>query len=178
VENPIKSRRLQAGWTQDDLANFAGVTHDNVVRNEQGLFNRPSPAILATVCEYTGESPERLTKEYTAWIANKRRSDSIWTSLRRVISFPNAGSLTGHPFLLWRTAVFPGVSRIGFCQILCLHPATVLKYEKGEQRTMPSQIKYALSEAGMDKARIDALAKIGSEYFVHQRRRAATAIDS
>ena len=176
MENPLKIRRLQAGWTQDDLANFAGVTHDNVVRNEQGLFNRPSPAILSTLVEYTGESSEKITKEYTAWIANKRRSDSVRRPMRRIISFPAAHRLTGHPFLLWRTAIFPGISRIAFCQILCLHPATVLKYEKGEQRTMPSQIKDALSEAGMSKEKIDALARIGSEYFVHERRRRATLV--
>jgi DNA-binding XRE family transcriptional regulator len=178
MENPLKSRRLAAGWTQDDLANFAGVTHDNVVRNEQGLFNRPSPAILSTICEYTGDTPEKITKEYTAWIANKRRSESVRGPLRRVISFPQARVLTQHPFLLWRTAVFPGLSRIAFCQILCLHPATVLKYEKGQQRTMPSQITMALSEGGMSLDRISTLAKIGSEYFVHERRRRATAINS
>jgi transcriptional regulator with XRE-family HTH domain len=178
MENPLKARRLLAGWTQDDLARYAGVTHDNIVRNEQGLFNRPSPAILATICDYTGEDEERVTKEYQAWIASKRRSDYTRNLVKRAISFPPARSLNQHPFLLWRLAVAPGTSRIAFCQMLCLHPATVLKYETGQQRPMPSQIKTALKEAGMDPIRLDNLAKLGSEYFVHERRRRATAVNA
>lgn len=171
MENPLKARRLLAGWTQDDFANYAGVTHDNIVRNEQGLFNRPSPAVLACICEYTGENPESVTKEYTAWIAHKRRSDYTRQLLKRTISFPNSEKLKNHPFLLWRLAIAPGTSRIAFCQLLCLHPATVLKYEKGEQRPMPSQIRVALKEAGMDQKYLEMLAKLGSEYYTFLRRR-------
>lgn len=175
MENPIKIRRLLAGWTQDQLAAYAGVTHDNVVRNEQGLFNSPSPAVLEALVTYTGDSEQKIKNEYTAWIAHKRRSEPIRTLVKRNIHFNGASDLPSHPFYLWRTSIAPGVSRIGFCQMLCVHPATVLKYETGQQRPMPSQIFTALIECGMDSGKVHQLAMLGEEYFVHQRRRRLSA---
>lgn len=171
VENPIKSRRLQAGWTQDQLADRAGVTHDNIVRNEQGLFNNPSPAVFKAILSYTGEDATRVLKEYYAWIANKRRSNDIQSAVRRSIMFPPSDKLSNHPFKLWRDAAFGRLSRISFCQMLCLHPATVLKYEKTKQQSMPSQIYRALEDSGMPPSRINYLANLGSEYFRHERQR-------
>lgn len=167
-ENPLKMRRLAAGRTQDQLANEAGVTHDNVVRNEQGLFNNPSPKVLWTLVRISGDSIEQIIKEYTAWIAAKRREEPLRSIVKRHISFQRPEVLTEHPFLLWRRAVTPGISRIAFCQMLCIHPATLLKYEKGDQRPMPSQIYLALKEAGMEISRINELAELGSKYFVYR----------
>lgn len=178
MENPLKIRRLAANYTQDQLADRAGVTHDNIVRNEQGLFNNPSPAVLGTIVELSGDDSERIVLEYHNWIAWKRRQPQVRTLVLRQISFQRSYELKQHPFLLWRTAIFPGLSRIAFCQMLCLHPATVLKYEKAEQRPMPSQIYNALLETGMKKDRVETLAQLGSEYFVHAKRRAATQINS
>lgn len=169
-------RRLQANRTQDQLANEAGVTHDNVVRNEQGLFTNPSPAILSVITELSGDTTEQILKEYHAWVAHKRRSEPIRSLVKRQISFPNASTLNQHPFLLWRTAIAPGISRIAFCQMLCVHPATLLKYEKGDQRTMPSQIFEALSETGMEQKLIQNLAQLGSEYFTYECRRRTGAV--
>jgi len=176
MENPLKSRRLLYHKSMDQVAYEAGVTHDNVVRNEQGLFTRPSPAILNCVANFSGDPVGNILKEYEAWVANKRRQEPIRTLVKREITWPSAQQLTQHPFLLWRTAIAPGVSRIAFCQMICCHPATVLKYEKADQRTMPSQIFEALCETGMNLQKINQLAELGSEYFVHERRRAAATL--
>lgn len=165
MENPLKIRRLNKNLTMDQLAREARVTHDNIIRNEQGLYNKPSPAILSVVAKLNDDDPAGICLEYENWIAWKRRQEPIRSLVRRTISFDKAHKLKQHPFLLWRLAIAPGVSRIAFCQMLCCHPATVLKYEKGLQRTMPSQIYTALQECGMDSIRINALARLGAEYF-------------
>ena len=65
--------------------------------------------------------------------------------------------------------LFKGYSRIAFCQMLCLHPATVLKYETGRQRPMPSQIKTALLECGLAPEKVRYLADLGEQYFKYHR---------
>ena len=169
MENPIKSRRLNANFTQDQLAREAEVVHDNVVRNEQGLFTTPSPRLLSIIAKISGDSTEAITREYTAWVSAKRRNGTLKTALQRVISFDKAEKLKQHPFLLWRVAIFPGQSRIAFCQMLCIHPATVLKYETGKQGPMPSQIYEALLAAGMKEAAISDLAYLAIRYFRAKR---------
>jgi transcriptional regulator with XRE-family HTH domain len=180
MENPLKLRRLNANYTQDQLASLAGVTHDNIIRNEQGLFNKPSPRVLTAITRIDPSNTDRvrILKEYTNWIAWRRRQEPVRSFVRRQISFPQAEKLNNHPFLLWRMAVYPS-SRIEFCKILCLHPATLLKYETVKQRPMPSQIYNALIEAGTDKKFVEKLAKLGSEYFVlHRSRVSQQAVNS
>lgn len=169
MENPIRIRRLAANYTIDQLAARAGVTHDHIIRNEQGLFTKPSPKVLGCIIELSGDTSDQIVLEYENWVAHQRRQEPIRSLVKRTISFDRASKLRAHPFLLWRTAIAPGVSRIAFCQMIACHPATVLRYEKGLQRPMPSQIFKALQECGMDSGKLHQLATLGCEYFDHQR---------
>ena len=100
--NPLKRERLLWGLTQDQLAKIAGVTHDNVVRNEQGLFNNPSPKLLSALCEYSHSEPKQILLEYSNWIAWQRRQPPTRDLLRKQINFRTAEELYEHPFKLWR----------------------------------------------------------------------------
>jgi transcriptional regulator with XRE-family HTH domain len=171
MENPLKARRINANYSMDQVARKANVTHDNVVRNEQGLFSKPNPAILEAIATISGDSPAQITMEYIAWVAAKRRQEPLRTLVKRQITFPPAKMLHSQPFLLWRTAIAPNLSRIAFCQLICCHPATLFKYEKGDQRTMPSQIFEALYDAGMSKESIETLADLGATYYTLLKRR-------
>lgn len=181
MENPLKIRRLSRNYTIDQLATEAGVTHDHIIRNEQGLFNKPSPKVLSAILRLSGDRPEDVVLEYRNWISWKRRQEPIRSLVKRNITFDRPERLTQHPFLLWRTAIAPGTSRIEFCKMLAVHPSTLLKYETGQQRPMPSQIYDALIECGMTKDKVEALAKLGIQYFDHQkyfRRSKAARINS
>lgn len=173
MENPLKYRRLNANFTQDQLAERAGVTHDNIVRNEQGLYSSPSPKVLTAVADISTDDAEAISLEYRNWVAWKRRQEPIRGLVRRIITFPPKNRLTSHPFAMWRAAL--GVtSRIDFCKMLCVHPATVLKYESNLQKNMPSQIYDALIETGMAQQRIEELAQLGADYFRNERRKRIT----
>jgi transcriptional regulator with XRE-family HTH domain len=170
MENPLNYRRLNVNYTQDQLAERAGVTHDNIVRNEQGLYSSPSPKVMAAIVELSGDDPVTVLLEYRNWVAWKRRQEPIRGLVRRIITFPPGDKLTSHPFLLWRNAL--GIkSRIDFCKMLCVHPATVLKYESNLQKNMPVQIYDALVETGMSAGRIQEIAQLGAEFFKNERRR-------
>ena len=43
-------------------------------------------------------------------------------------------------------------SRMAFCNLLGLHPATVVDYERGVTKTMPVGIKEALIEVGFSES--------------------------
>ena len=51
-------------------------------------------------------------------------------------------------------------SRMSFCNLLGLHPATVVDYERGLTRTMPAGIREALIEVGFSDEYVNDLASI------------------
>lgn len=144
--NPLRALRLAQGWSQAELAEFAGITRHAVLRTEQGVYSLPPPAILSVFSQrIPGSSIPYLEKAYTEWQTKKRRCAGIL--------FPDAPlvalSATSSEFLNWRTFSLGMTSRMEFCRVFCVHPAVVEKYEKRKQFHMPDQLATALKEAGL-----------------------------
>lgn len=145
-ENPLKALRLQAGWTQIDLADMAGITRHAVLRTEQGVYALPPPSILSV---FTSRLPHlntlALEESYRIWQTKARRRAGLLFPDAPLVS-PDA---TGRQFLNWRTFSLGITSRMELCRLLCVHPAVVEKYEKGQQHSMPDQLFQALRESGL-----------------------------
>lgn len=144
--NPLKALRLSAGWTQQELADFGGITRHAVLRTEQGVYALPPPAILSVFSQrLPGSSIPYLETEYKAWQRRMRQATS-----RLMPDAPGiSGAATSSQFRDWRIFTLGISSRMEFCRLFCVHPAVVEKYEKGQQARMPDQLQEALTDAGL-----------------------------
>ena len=59
----IKAERIKRGWTQSELAFFAGVNAADVSRIEAGRMSNPYPNHAQRLARVLGIAPEELTKE-------------------------------------------------------------------------------------------------------------------
>jgi DNA-binding transcriptional regulator YiaG len=146
MTNPLKELRLERGWTQEDLAGFAGVTRHAVLRTEQGVYALPPPAILSVFQQRTELSMLTMERQYVDWVKWTRRHTGLKLSSKA--SKQAVSVMSGPEFLTWRYGL--GITRrMEFCRLFCVHPAVVEKYEKGQQHKMPDQLREALFDAGM-----------------------------
>jgi DNA-binding XRE family transcriptional regulator len=156
--NPLKVARQISGYTQEDLSYYAGVTPGAILKYEQGLYENPSLKILKVLSDRTGIPVKALIIEYSEWRSWKRRTAYL----------PSVGILHFneffHPLTQYREAAGYR-SMQSFCIDLCMHPATVGKYEKGLCRSMPLMVKTALSEGGLSPTGIDIIHRRGQVYY-------------
>ena len=167
MENPIKRLRRERGLSQKGLADALDMSTHGLLRYEQGLYEHLSPKIL----EWIGENTNDRAYEECAY--QEFRKHQQWIASQWVDNLPPIQiNAEAHPFVTFRehitTRAVGTKSRIRFCILLAVNPAVVLNYDKGKQGPMPSLIKEALTNAGVDPEylhRLDVYGQIWHERY-------------
>lgn len=177
MESPIKVWRLEAGLSQEKLADEAGVSLMTVIRNEQALYSSPSSKIIQTLINYEAgpffpvgvENTDSVWDSYESAYRKYQvttRSETLWNQ-GVIVAVNMALAVETHPFQFWRESL-GFESRLAFCRAACVSSPQVLNYETAHQRTMPKSIKAALAPF---TSAVTALDKAGREYYdaTHER---------
>lgn len=136
--NPIKKVREEHHLTMKALASLAGVTEQNIVRAEGGMFGSLPPSIIDAISTLTGEKPERINMEYETWVAQELME----------VKLPSGQSdkmiLDRSTFIEWKAAVcalndVPNTT-VGFCKVFKMHPYVIDKWESGKLKSAPLQL--------------------------------------
>ncbi len=161
--NPIKEVRTRHGISQRQVAHLSGMSAQAVMRYEQALYENLSMKLATAVGELDDLSPSVVCSDYSYY----REEVQVSANLTEC---PPIRFIAGeHPFLTFRTEVLRSKglneSRMAFCILLAIHPATVLEYDSGRTRTMPALIERALVTAGMDTEVIETLKTFGELWY-------------
>lgn len=144
--NPYKRERLALKVTQEQVAEACDITRLAVIRNEQGLFEQPLPAITTCrVFDFSG-----LEDEYTKWVISQRALLQL-----ELLEVSISGSIS--PFEQLCREWFSSRSRQSFARGLLVHPVSLVGYCDGTQAKLPNQIGQALKQAGLKYLDIEYL---------------------
>ena len=149
-DNVIRDLRTSAGLSQKELAELAGVTPGRVLREEQFVYERPSPAILQALSEKFEKQfkPEEIVQDY---VFNRDRmhqqffddmvmSENHLGVLARCVDYAvdyyDDKNVYRSPTKLFREHLFQHYglpdSAIKFTQYTGMHPATLSDIELGK----------------------------------------------
>lgn len=140
-KHPFALRRYRASLTQVDLAERLGVTRHMVIRLEQGLFRLPPDHITQELAEIYGVEQWELIGEYRDWQREKRLEFKRKNPSFKEVFGTEHYLGPEHPLTYYREKL--GLSRIGLCKGLCLHPDPITDWEHNKQRGVPSSLKEA-----------------------------------
>ena len=163
--NIIKQTRLDLGITQREVAQLAGMSPQAVMRYEQSLYENLSDKLAAAISTISGVTLEDIYKQYV--IDRTQQQVSAW----RYVAIPPPIHFTDsvHPFLNFRqgitTAAVGNRSRMSFCILLAVHPATVAEYDSGRVSAMPALIKRALINADISAEYLKTLCEMGEIWY-------------
>lgn len=159
----FKSLRTERGITQHELAMRAGVSTQAVMRYEQGLYEGLSYSIARNLAIMTDTPVDEVYKTYDL----ARNEQQLNADLTKVPPIRLLGDK--HPFETFREDVMKSKgknpSRIAFCILLAIHPATVAEYDSGRVKHMPALIERALDNAGLDSEYLDTLKTLGEIWY-------------
>lgn len=150
TENPVSQARALEGMSLERLGNKLDVSKQYLSRAEHGTYaglNRNLIRWISGVLEISGREVER---QYKAFQTEKRRHCVETTGPERLkqnrseFSIPKKGYET---FRDWRRLYWE--SPFKFCVDMCVHPASVEKYEDGVCESMPDQLRNALREVDL-----------------------------
>jgi len=145
------SYRVAAGYTQAEIAATIGVSRHMIVRLEQALFTEPPRRFLDQLGWYYGVSTKDLISSYHQLVKNKRETfANEYQSFKEVLS-GYAGYT--NPLVFYRES--QGLSRIGFCKRICVHPDPIRDYENNDQRGVPQQLRVACNAIEWDYAPLE-----------------------
>lgn len=172
--NPLKAERVQLNLTQAQLAKYADMSQNAIVKFEHGLYAEPSSSIISalfrvSLTRFQVSSSDfinyrdLITVAYKKWRVNKiRAARSVIFKGRQYGSLPRPVGL--HPFADWRINYLGVTSQMELCKLLCLHPSILSQYESGRTFSMPHEIKFALNACDLPEITIEAL-EIESQTF-------------
>ena len=60
LRTSLKELRIEAGFTQSELAEIVGNCRDNISRQERNKFKNPTHQLLYDIAEYFGKSVEEI----------------------------------------------------------------------------------------------------------------------
>jgi hypothetical protein len=117
---------------------------------EQGVFSRPSEAVLHYLSEAADIPEAQLIREYYQYQRNTRRAfrDRFPDYSKTKELSTAVADLSLHPLTRYYTT--HGLSRIGVCKGWCVHPFSFEQYEKNKQRSVPDDIQAAWFMMGWD----------------------------
>lgn len=153
--NPLKEARLQQNMTQADLAQRANISVNAVIKYEQGLYEKPSTKII----EALGEDPYALAINYENWRKDHLRNNA-WRFSNASLALLSGAK---HPLTTFRIAI-DCPSQAELAKWLCMHQATISKYESGTCRELPNQLRAALLEVLSQKV-VENINALGIEYY-------------
>jgi len=144
ITSPWAARRRATGFSQQRVAGYLGVSRHMVLRMEQGLFSDP-PHVQELAILYDSDA-STLNMEYHEYVARQREQFAQQHPDFRTV-LKNYTDIE-HPLVHYREVI--GVSQIGFCRGLCLHPDPVRDYEMQAQRGIPKQLIVACNAISWD----------------------------
>lgn len=165
MENIIKTTRLQRGITQREVAKLAGMSPQGVMRYEQGLYENLSVKLRDAIVELTDWPPYKVDQLYHAFRVDTQIKAQEYLADPPPIHFTE----TRPPFLNFREGLTSGAvgtkSRMAFCIMLAVHPATVQQYDEGKVKYMPALIKRALINGGLNGDYLKSLCEVGEIWY-------------
>lgn len=177
VVNPLKSLRAACGWTQEQLAEQAGVTRQFVIRAEQAVYSTVPVGLVETMLYDLHENDATEAELYGADTAD---IGALYLRYQRAVRKQQYGALNPfypfdlpghvHPFVEWRK--YSGIdSRIGVSKRFCVHPAVIFKFEKQPHlmQHVPEDLLTALRDSGYSEELLDSFVKAYDNYKRHQR---------
>ena len=141
--NPIKKVREESKLTMKAFASLAGVTEQNVVRAESGMFGSLPPSILKAVRALTGLDERDTLAAYEEWVEEELKN----------VRLPDPHSdrmiLDRVSFIEWKNNVctlndMPHTT-VAFCKLFKLHPYVIDKWEGGKLKSAPLQLVQRLA---------------------------------
>jgi hypothetical protein len=133
--NPYKQARLDANYTQKELATELGVTPQSILMAEQALFNHPPASIDQAF-------PGRVAAYYE-WRSQARFEHSKdWTL-----------NYKAQKWLDFRQSISPSFK--GFCVQLCFQPSLLREFENHHYSR--DLLLTALSEANINRGYAEAI---------------------
>lgn len=165
MENIIKRVRLERSITQREVADRADMSAQAVMRYEQGLYENLSDKLLIVIGNIADMACDDIQAEYNTFRNWKQVSAGQYLQSPPPLYFTN----TLHPFKNFRQRLTSGAvgneSRMAFCQLLAVHPATVAEYDEGKVKAMPALIERALLNAGLDQEYLRSLQELGEIWY-------------
>lgn len=164
MENIIKESRLALGVTQREVARLANMSPQAVMRYEQGLYENLSTKLCSAVADMANLSEAEVEVYYASFRAETQRA-----AIRFLRNPPPLQINETHPFRLFREGLTSGAvgnkSRMAFCILLAVHPATVAQYDEGKVKHMPSLIRRALEVGELDATYLKSLMEFGEIWY-------------
>lgn len=159
--NPISTARSLSLLSTTGLARKLGVSRQYISRAEQGLYDKPSEALLNwTTSTINRNRPDNqhvtnagVMQLYKEWQWQKRESAKMDKILRPidVTDFDRMRQpdvMRYHKiFTNWRRDYWETAH--SFCVDMCLHPSPVADYEDGQTITMPNSLKKVLTQMNL-----------------------------
>lgn len=159
MEHPLVEFRTSHHLSQDDVANFCGITRQIILLCEQGIYPEIPPAILKGVKDEFGQlATYDWPEKHTAWI--KQELDKV--DIRPLVGdfgiMTQTGKLSVHSFIEWRNLISTSVSNFG--KLIKIQPVTIRKYESGATNNLPIQLVERLRHWGFSEAYIDSVSRL------------------
>ena len=183
-DNVIRDLRTSAGLSQKELAELAGVTPGRVLREEQFVYEKPSPAILQALSEKFEKQfkPEEIVQDYVFnrdrmhqqffddMVMSENHLGVLAQCVDYAVDYYDIGGMKP-PTKLFREHLFQHYglpdSAIKFSQYTGMHPATLSDIELGKVpwEGCDAFIKVLL-RMGMTYSLIRNLGTVHDDYFV------------
>ena len=113
---------------------------------ESGILSGvPNFQLLKSLSEAYGVNLLELSTAYDAYLRNSRADfKNSHASFLEILGFVFTSQV--HPLKYYRSQV--GLSQVGFCKGLCIHPGPVANFERNQQRGIPAGLIKACDEIG------------------------------
>lgn len=163
--NIIKELRQEKGLTQRQIATLSDMSAQAVMRYEQGLYEGLSAKLRDTLAELADLDPNLIDYNYEQF------REAVQFEARAYVLPPPPIVITAdkHPFCHFRETVSKrrngAASRISFCILLAMHPATVAEYDEGKVIHMPALIHRGLTNAGLSSDYLNQLSAVGELWY-------------
>jgi len=109
------------------------------------LSGTPNIKLIESLSKAYGISPLELGTTWDGYIRDSRADfKNSYASFLEVLGFVFTSQV--HPLKYYRSQV--GLSQVGFCKGLCIHPSPVANFERNQQRGIPHGLSIACNEIG------------------------------
>lgn len=145
TDHPVRLARIQAGLSQNKLANAAGIHRSALTAIEDGRTKRPTPVLIGTLAAILDIPTSELERQIDEWL-NRPLTPSLRPSAKNLMEIP--------PYVLgqyystfeqWRKEIAP--TQTAFASMLRINPAIVRDYESGKYLNMPDGLSGKMMQA-------------------------------
>lgn len=168
--NPIMEARMDAALSKQEFSRRLGISRTFILRAEEGCYSSPGSKLIAFSTKQLKISISEFNRRYAKFQRETRIRLTENIEPLQIVNCVDAklvkvdtsvGLETSvsdfdedikivrlhEEFKKWRENYW--TSYVGFCQALCVHPASVENYENGAYDQMPRLIMDALNEVSL-----------------------------